>query len=130
VTANYLLVPIGAALGALLGVAFSAWVTQLIARALGGSGTYTKLVYLFAAFQAPLLIVSPLGGLPVPCLFLVSLGTGLYGLLLTVISVEAVNRFGWGRALAASSPLLAVGFLIMAWEALARILLTLSVMAQ
>jgi hypothetical protein len=110
--------PFLSALGALLWLAFSAWLVQRIARALGGEGTYAKLAYLFAAFQAPTLLASVLYAIPFPYLHLVGLGLGLYSLLLTAISVKAVNGFTWERAWVASSPVLAVNLLLLTVTAL------------
>src|SRR2546423_1544255 len=54
---NVICVPVEAAIAVLffaLGVA----ITQFIARALGGTGTYKQLLYTSAAFSAPLTIIS------------------------------------------------------------------------
>ena len=121
--------PLGALAG-LLAIAFMAWITQRIASALGGSGAYSRLVYLLAAFNAPLMLVSmPLNSFSHPALSVLSIGLGLYGLALTVLSVKAVNRFGWGRAIGSCSPLLAVTLCLLALGALAIVLDMLSAAA-
>ena len=101
------------ALGAVLGLVTSAGITQLIANALGGTGTYSKLVYAFAAYIAPLtLLTSLLGAIPlVNCLAVLP---GIYGLVLNVIAVKAVNQFGWGRAIASSVFILLVALVLVA----------------
>jgi hypothetical protein len=89
-----------------LGLMISAGITQLIASALGGTGTYSKLVYAIAAYIAPLTIVSTvLGSIPlINCLdYLI----GIYGIVLNVIAVKAVHQFGWGKAIASSFLILA-----------------------
>ncbi|TES88992.1 MAG: DUF1282 domain-containing protein [Anaerolineales bacterium] len=71
------------------------------ARALGGTGTYEKLFYTFAAYQVPLgLVTSVLTSIPlIGCL---SLFLGLYGLVLLVIATKAVMEFDWGKAVISS----------------------------
>jgi len=82
----------------ILGVAFSVWVIQWIAgRFFGGSGSYASLIYAIAAIVAPTTIITSLiGGIPyVNCLLLPLV---IYGYVLAVMAVKAVNQFGWGQA--------------------------------
>ena len=83
-----------------LGVAIIQW----IAKMFGGTGTYDKLIYAMAAITVPFTLVSavfsvfsliPFVGL---CTGLISLGLGIYALVLQVMAVKAVNRFGYGQA--------------------------------
>lgn len=92
--------PIGA-LVAVLGAMINAGFSQLIASALGGTGTYSKLVYAFAAYLAPLALVSYLLG-AIPFINCLALPLGLYGIFLNVTAVKAVNKFGWGKAIVSS----------------------------
>ena len=79
-------------------------IIQWIAKMFGGTGTYDKLLYAFAAITVPFTIVSsvltlfsaiPFVGL---CFGVISLGLSLYALVLQVMAVKGVNRFGWGQA--------------------------------
>lgn len=89
------------ALGSVLGLALSAGITQWIASALGGTGTYSKLAYAFAAYLAPLALIS--GGLTsIPYLNLLSIPLSIYGIVLNVIAVKAVHQFSWEKAIASS----------------------------
>jgi len=92
--------PVAAAVS-ILGLMITTGITQAIARALGGTGTYTKLAYALAAYLAPLTLVSTVIGL-VPIVNLLAYPLGLYGIVLNVIAVKAVNGFGWGKAFASS----------------------------
>lgn len=90
--------PVAAAL-AVLGLAVSAGITQWIAKTFfGGVGSYNELVYTFAAFLSPLGLISSLLS-PIPFISFLTIFISIYGLVLGVIAVKAVNQFGWGRAL-------------------------------
>lgn len=104
----------GAPIVALLSVLMlmiSAGITQLIARALGGTGTYSELVYAFAAFAAPLTLITSVLS-PIPFINLLNIPLGIYGIVLNVIAVKAVNKFGWGQAIA-SSVLILIAILVL-----------------
>lgn len=79
-------------------------IIQWIAKLFGGTGTYDKLLYAFAAISVPFTIVSALFVLlsAIPfvgiCTGIISLGLSIYVLVLEVMAVKAVNRFGWGEA--------------------------------
>jgi hypothetical protein len=90
-----------AALGGIIGVAISAGISHLIARALGGTGTYDKLAYAVAAYQAPLMLISSVLS-AVPYLCFLSYALSAYAIVLNVIAVKAVHRFGWGQAIVSS----------------------------
>jgi hypothetical protein len=79
-------------------------IIQWIAKLFSGTGTYEKLLYAFAAITVPFTIVSSIFVLfsAIPfvgiCTGLISLGLSIYVLVLEVMAVKAVNRFGWGQA--------------------------------
>ena len=79
-------------------------IIQWIAKLFGGTGTYDKLLYAFAAITVPFTIVSSLFVLlsVIPfvgiCFSVISFGLSIYALVLQVMAVKAVNRFGWGQA--------------------------------
>ena len=77
---------------------------QWIAKMFGGTGSYDKLLYAFAAIAVPFTIISSLFSLlsAIPyvgiCAGVISFGLFIYYLVLQVMAVKAVNRFGWGQA--------------------------------
>jgi Yip1 domain len=79
-------------------------IIQWIAKMFGGTGTYEKMLYTMAAITVPVTLVSsgfaflaliPFVGI---CTGIVSLGVAIYALVLHVMAVKGVNRFGWGQA--------------------------------
>jgi hypothetical protein len=98
----------GAPLAGLLSIVFFALfvaIIQWIAKLFGGTGTYDKLLYALAAISVPFAIISSLfallGVIPFVgiCFGLISLGLGIYSLVLQLMAIKAVNRFGWGQAI-------------------------------
>ncbi len=83
-----------------IGVAIIQWIAKLF----GGTGTYDKLLYAFAAISVPFTLVSSvfalLGLIPFVgyCTGVISLVLGIYALVLQVMAVKGVNRFGLGQA--------------------------------
>jgi len=79
-------------------------IIQWIAKLFGGTGNYEKLLYAFAAITVPFTIVSSLfvllGVIPFVgiCTGVISFGLSIYALVLQVMAVKAINRFGWGQA--------------------------------
>jgi len=72
-------------------------VTQLLARVLGGRGSFPQLFYAFAAFFTPLTLFSSLvSSLPLVGLFVIVIG--LYGLALNVVAIKTVHQLSTGRA--------------------------------
>lgn len=87
------------ALLSVIGAIIASGVYQLVARLLGGAGDFNGLYNAYAAFAAPLIVLSyPLGAIPLVGVCLSGL-LGLYHLVLTVIAIQAVNRFGYGKAI-------------------------------
>lgn len=84
--------------------------THLLSRALGGSGTYSKLAFACAAFYAPISLISSATLLVddvVPVLgALLTITISIYTCALTVIAVKAVHDLGWPRSIASSSVIL------------------------
>jgi hypothetical protein len=82
-------------------------VIQWIAKMFGGVGTFDKMAYAFAAISFPFTIISGALSLfsAIPfvgaCFGIVTFGLSLYALVLQVMAVKGVNRFGWGPALGA-----------------------------
>ena len=93
--------PVIGAVVAMLSLALVTWVIQSIAsRLFGGSGTYGSMIYAFAAWAAPIYLVSSvIGEMPYINLCL-TIPLAVYGIVLGVIAVKAVNKIGWGQATA------------------------------
>jgi hypothetical protein len=108
--------PIFTALFYLLGFAVFVTVTQLIARALGGIGIYPQLAFTTAAFYASIILIQSVSALLVSIIpglaLLITTALTMYTSLLTVIAVRAVHQFGWVKAIASASLVLAVQFCI------------------
>jgi hypothetical protein len=96
--------PIGLAIITPISLALSTALFQWIAKLLGGTGSYEKLIYSVAAVNVPVSIVSAvislLSGIPVvgTCISLFSFLLSIYVLVLNIMAVKTVNRFGWGQA--------------------------------
>jgi hypothetical protein len=97
--------PIAAIVGTLVFAIFMA-VVQWIAKMFGGKATNDQLAYTVAAVVAPYSLVSAvlvlLSAIPyVGFCFNIVVGLGgLYVLVLQLMAIKAVNRFGWGPAIA------------------------------
>jgi len=93
----FLCLPFAGALAVLL-LIIGAGIQHIIARLLGGEGTFDHMVYALSAFQSPIVLVSTLIGL-IPVVGCFGALIGLYGLALNVVAVKAVYKFELGRAL-------------------------------
>jgi hypothetical protein len=82
----------------IIGLAISTGITQFVAGALGGNGTFEKLFYAFAAFTAPLSLVSSLLG-SVPLINCLAIPLGFYAFYLEILAIRTVNQFSWGKAI-------------------------------
>ena len=92
-----LAVPLAAGITVVV-IAFVVWITNLTARALGGEGTFERLFYTQSAFTAPFLILYMVLAF-VPCINLLIM---LYPFWPFVLSVRAVHRISWSRAIVAA----------------------------
>lgn len=75
-------------------------VAQFIARRMGGSGSFSELIYLTAAYFAPLLLITcalSIGGFIFHLAFFFLLPALV---IFSVIGIKAVNQFGWVQAIA------------------------------
>ena len=110
-SANFLSVittPFFSVIGILIGTFIATGLVQLIAKMLGGTGTFEQLFYSFTAYQAPMrLVIVVLSAIPfVSCLIL---PLGIYGFVLNVIANKATHQYDTGKAVISS---LAPGLLI------------------
>jgi len=104
--------PFAAVMG-VVGLAISAGISQFFASALGGTGTYSKLAYAFAAYYAPLSLIIGLVSM-VPYLNCLAFPLSVYSLVLNVIANKAVNQFSWGKAIASSVVIIGLLLLLVA----------------
>jgi len=73
-------------------------VLHFIAGALGGNGSYSDMIYAFAAFSSPYtLVYSLIAAIPIVQCF--SFLLGFYALYLGILAIKVVHRFDWGKAL-------------------------------
>jgi len=97
------LAPVAGLISALF-FALGAAIIQWIAKLFGGTGTFEKLAYTIAAISVPITLVasvlSLLSAIPFIglCFSVVTLILFLYALVLEIMAVKGVNRFGWGPA--------------------------------
>jgi len=95
--------PIAGALSILFFAIFVG-IIQWVAKMFSGTGTFSKLAYTMAAISVPISLASsvltPFSTLGVVgyCISGISLLLGLYALVLQLMAVKAVNKFGWGQA--------------------------------
>ena len=94
-------VPFAAVL-AVIGLLIGGGIVNLIAKAIGGTGTFDELINGMAAVSSPVTIISSVLTL-IP-----SIGTFISGLLflysiyLSLKVTKVVHQFGWGKAIAAN----------------------------
>ena len=94
-------VPIAGVL-AILGLMISTGISHILARAFGGTGTFTQLAYAIAAYTAPVaLVTAPLAFIPlVNCL---TWPLSFYLMFLNIVAIKAVHHLSWGRAFLSST---------------------------
>jgi len=87
-----------------LGFAIGVGIIQWVAGMFKGTGTYSQLAYTMAAVSVPITLLSsiltPFSSMQYVniCTGLISLIVGIYALVLEVMAVKGVNKFGWGQA--------------------------------
>ncbi len=83
-----------------IGFVISTGLQNIIAKAIGGTGTYEQLVYAEAAFTAPIGVITSILSV-IPVVNLLNLPLALYRLVLSASAIKGVHNFGWGKAVAA-----------------------------
>ncbi len=78
--------------------AFITGIVFLVARSLGGTGSYTQHALAVAAYAAPLSLIMSLVSL-IPFGDLLNLFLIVYGIILHVIAIKAVHQLGWAKAI-------------------------------
>jgi hypothetical protein len=100
------LAPLGG-LFSVLGLYISAGLSHVVARALGGVGTFPQLAYAIAAYTSPISLVASIISL-IPLVNCLGLFIGAYALALNILSVKAVHKFSWGKAVLSSAVIIAI----------------------
>jgi uncharacterized protein YjbI with pentapeptide repeats len=106
--------PIVAVIVPVVAFAVSTGITYVIARALGGTGTYAQHAFAVAAYVAPLALISNVVSL-IPYVNLLNYLLVVYGIVLQVIAIKAVHRFGWGKAIVPLSPFILIAIAVIAF---------------
>jgi hypothetical protein len=88
-----------------------AGIVHFIASALGGTGTYSKLVYAFAAFTAPFSLIYDFL-LVIPLIQCLAIFTGIYAFFLSILALKVVHRFSWGKSIGTFIILLVLMFFL------------------
>jgi hypothetical protein len=89
---------------ATLGFAIGVGIIQWIAKMFKGTGTFSRMAYTMAAVTVPFTLISalltPFSVIPFVglCTSGISILLGLYVLVLEIMAVKGVNKFGWGEA--------------------------------
>ncbi len=82
-----------------IGNALGAGILHVLAVLLGGQGKYSQLLYASAAYLCPLNAISFFVVL-IPVVQFLSLPISLFAAYLSIVSLRAVHRLSWGRAIA------------------------------
>jgi hypothetical protein len=88
-----------------------AGLVQFLAQVIGGMGTYSKLIYALAAFNAPMTIISSFL-LFIPYGLWVNAALGIYWVVLSAIAVKAVHQLEWRKAIIAILPVILLAILL------------------
>ncbi len=76
-------------------------ITQLVVKALGGTGRFSKLAFAIAAYAIPLTLIASVL-IFVPDYWIVLLLISVYGFILNVLAVKTVHSVDWSKAIIAS----------------------------
>jgi len=92
-----------------VGLYISAGLSHILAKALGGVGSFSQLAYAIAAYTSPISLVASVIGL-IPLVNCLGIFIGAYAIGLNILSVKAVHKFSWGKAVLSSAVI--IGLLI------------------
>ncbi len=88
-------------------------IIHAIAQALGGTGTYSQMLYAFGAFFAPLILLSAAANLVPYVEGAAGIAVWIFGVFLSIRAVQAVHGSkGWGKALASTVPVVVGVFVL------------------
>lgn len=90
------------AIGTVIGFIINTGLIHLFAKhLLKGKGDFDDLAYASAAHQAPIYVIMA-STIWIPCLnFLIGMALGIYRLILDIMAIKSVYRFGWLEAIIA-----------------------------
>jgi hypothetical protein len=99
----------GGLFGAIIGAFILIGLVHLVSRMLGGTGSFEKLFYSTAAFQAPMSLVTAVVSAIPFVNFCLSPLIGIYGIVLAVIANKATHEYDTGKAVIATlAPVLVI----------------------
>jgi len=83
---------------------------QWVANRFGGEGQFDQLLYLFAAIISPIGIICSVV-IVIPVLNLLVFTISFFVMILLLIAIKAINKFSWGKSIAAFFSALMIGVL-------------------
>ena len=89
---------------AVIGFAIGVGIIHWVAKMFNGTGSFSQLAYTMAAISVPVSlatsVLTPFSTVTYVgiCTGLVSLGVGIYAIVLELMAIKSVNKFGWGQA--------------------------------
>ena len=90
------LVPVGAGFS-VLGLILGAAIYNFLAKSFGGSGNFSRTVYLMGAYTAPFSIITGILSI-IPLVNCLTIFMGFYSFWLSITSIQAAHRLNGGRA--------------------------------
>ena len=106
-----------------------ALIAHKIALKMGGTGTYPRLVYSFAASLAPIGLISATFGL-IPIVQYLVIPLFLYGIVLNIFAVRAVHQLGWKNAAVSTLTPVLVGLTVAAVAVVGFVFVMSKLMSQ
>ncbi|MDH5507648.1 MAG: YIP1 family protein [Anaerolineae bacterium] len=88
-------------IASIIGILVFTGLSNGVAKMMGGTGTFDKLLFTTAAYSLPIALLTGAASL-IPVVDIIGACLlGIYSLVLMVIAVKAVHQFEWGQAVAA-----------------------------
>jgi hypothetical protein len=114
------------AIGVVIGSMIYYGLVHFTASAFGGQGTFGQMMYINAAYYAPIALISSLLSL-IPCAACLAVPLGIYSFALQFLAVRAATKLGWGGAIGS---ILIVFFLFLMISLVLALLVFLPMMDQ
>lgn len=108
--ASLLCIPVWTVVGLVIFLVHTS-IVHFVAGALGGNGTYSELVYAFAAFTAPFALIYDIL-MTIPIIQCFAIFTAFYAMFLSIVALKTVHRFSWGKSIGTFVILLILWFFI------------------
>jgi hypothetical protein len=90
-------IPISA-IGVVLGSLIYYGLVHFTASAFGGQGTFGQMMYINAAYYAPITLITSVLSL-IPCVACLAAPLGIYAFALQFLAVRSATKLGWGGAI-------------------------------